>query len=103
MTFTPKRFQSPPPPITRAHVPLSRLQQQVAAIVTGQRNARLLAEAAEHTHSPSDRLAYQLDAWLVRHPDAPVAQISDYPAWAAEMAARETANRAARAARKETT
>jgi hypothetical protein len=103
MTFTPKRFQSPPPPITRADVPLSTLREQVAAIVAGQRNARLLAEAAEHTHSPSDRLAYQLDAWLVRHPDAPVAQLADYPAWAAEMAARETANRLARAARKETT
>jgi hypothetical protein len=103
MTFTPKRFQSPPPPITRADVRLSTLREQVAAIVAGQRNARILAEAAEHSHSPSDRLAYQLDAWLVRHPDAPVAQISDYPAWAAEMAARETANRAARAARKETT
>ncbi|MEV8033969.1 hypothetical protein [Streptomyces sp. NPDC086182] len=103
MTFTPKRFQSPPQPITAADVPVSTLREQVAAIVAGQRNARLLAEAAAHSHSPSDRLAYQLDAWLVRHPNAPVAQVSDYPDWAAEMTARETANRAARAARKETT
>jgi hypothetical protein len=83
-------------------VPLSTLQQQVAAIVTGQRNARLLAEAAEHSHSASDRLAYQLDAWLVRHPNAPLAQIADYPAWAAEMTARVEAERAARNALKET-
>jgi hypothetical protein len=100
MTFTPKRFQTLAPRIEQADVPLSTLREQVAAIVAGQRNARLLAEAASRTHSPSDRLAYQMDAWLVRHHDAPVAQLADYPAWAAEMAARETANRAAR---KETT
>jgi len=35
------------------------------------------------------------------HPEA-CACIADYPAWAAEMAARENANREARTARKET-
>jgi hypothetical protein len=102
MTFTPRAFQTVPPRIEQADVPLATLQQQVAAIVTGQRNAQLLAEAADRTASPSDRIAYQLDAWLVRHPNAPVAQVADYPAWAAEMTARENANREARTARKET-
>ncbi|MEU0783449.1 hypothetical protein ABZ341_17985 [Streptomyces sp. NPDC006173] len=101
MTFTPRAFQSPAPRIEQADVPLATLQQQVAAIVTGQRNAQLLTEAADRTKSPSDRPAYQLDAWLVRHPNAPLAQIADYPVWAAEMTARENANREARA-RKET-
>ncbi|MEU8642328.1 hypothetical protein AB0C91_10460 [Streptomyces sp. NPDC048674] len=96
MTFTPRAFQKPAPRIEQADVPLATLQQQVAAIVTGQRNAQLLTEAADRTASPSDRLAYQLDAWLVRHPNAPVAQLADYPAWAAEMTARENANRKAR-------
>lgn len=81
MTFTPRAFQKPAPRIEQADVPLATLQQQVAAIVTGQRNAQLLTEAADRTASPSDRLAYQLDAWLVRHPEAPVSTLDDYPDW----------------------
>jgi hypothetical protein len=96
MTFTPKRFQTPLPPITRADVPLSTLAADMKQLVARQRACQTLTDAAEHTHSPSDRIAYELDAWLVTHPDAKVTQLADYPAWAAEMVARETANRAAR-------
>jgi hypothetical protein len=100
MTFTPKRFQTVAPPITRADVPLSTLAADMKQLVARQRACRLLADAANRSKSPSDRIAYALDAWLVTHPDAKVTQLADYPAWAAEMAARETANRAVR---KETT
>lgn len=102
MTFTPKSFQSPPPPITAADVPLSTLRERMAADVratVARQRAQTLTDAAQLSHSPSDRIAYALDAWLITHPDAPLAQVADYPAWAAEMAARENANRAARALR----
>jgi hypothetical protein len=62
-------------PISDLDVPLPTVQQ----IVTRQRNCQTLADAAAHTHSPSDRIAYQLDAWLVTHPDAPVSTEADYP------------------------
>ncbi|MCW7941608.1 hypothetical protein AAW14_06050 [Streptomyces hygroscopicus] len=64
-----------------------QLEADVRAIVARQRACQTLADAAAHTHSPSDRLAYALDAWLVAHPDAPVSTLADYPAWAAAMAA----------------
>jgi hypothetical protein len=79
-----------------------RLEADVKQLVARQRACQLLAEAANRSKSPSDRIAYALDEWLVTHPDAKVTQLADYPAWAAEMAARETVNRAARNARRET-
>lgn len=46
-------------------------------------NARVLtlAAAEARTHSPSDRIAFRLDEWLVTHPDAPVSTGADYPNW----------------------
>jgi hypothetical protein len=46
--------------------------------------------AAARTHSPSDHLAYDLDAWLIQHPEAPVSTDADYPHWAAALAALPT-------------
>ncbi|KAB1979268.1 hypothetical protein [Streptomyces triticiradicis] len=83
-------------PISDLDVPLTELQQLLAR----QRNCQTLADAAAHSHSPSDRIAYALDAWLITHSDAPVATVADYPVWAAEMAARENANREVRNARR---
>lgn len=51
--------------------------------------------AAERTHSPSDRLAFLLDAQLVHHPEL-LATDKDFPGWAEHIAAREAANRRAR-------
>lgn len=42
--------------------------------------------AASHTKSPSDRLAYALDEWLLGHPEAPVSVDADYADWAAALA-----------------
>jgi hypothetical protein len=53
-----------------------------------------LQVAAAHTASPSDRLAYALDEWLLGHPEAPVATDADYPAWAAQLATQPTYFRA---------
>lgn len=44
-------------------------------------NAAIVLAAAARTHSPSDRIAYRLDEWLVTHPDAPVSTPADYPNW----------------------
>lgn len=93
---------APTRPIRDLDVPLPTLRQQVAAIVAGQRNAQILADAAKHTHSASDHLAYDLDAWLVRHPEAPLSKDADFPGWAEYIAAREADNRKAQNALKET-
>jgi len=57
--------------------------------------------AAERTNSPSDRIAFYLDAYLVRE-QAPVSTDDTYPGWAEHIAALEAANRQARNARMET-
>lgn len=46
-------------------------------------------QAAERTHSPSDRIAFALDAWLVTHPKAPVSRDADYDGWSEWIAARQ--------------
>jgi hypothetical protein len=48
-------------------------------------------EAAARTHSPSDQIAFHLDAWLVEHPEA-CATAADYPGWADEFAAIKAAH-----------
>lgn len=53
--------------------------------------------AAARTHSPSDRLACYLDIRLEQHPEL-LATEADYPEWAAEFAAKQTAERRARKA-----
>jgi hypothetical protein len=75
--------------ISDLDVPLSTVQQLVAR----QRNCQTLADAAAHTHSPSDRIAYAHDAWLLSHPDGACSSDDDYPGFAEYVAAREAANR----------
>jgi hypothetical protein len=41
----------------------------------------ILAAASLRTSSPSDRIAYALDTWLIEHPDAPVSTDATYPGW----------------------
>jgi hypothetical protein len=81
MTTTPRD-------IADLDVPLATVQQLVAR----QRACQTLADAAAHTHSPSDRIAYAHDAWLLSHPEA-CACTDDYPGFAEYVAAREAANR----------
>lgn len=65
--------------LSRLDVPLAVVEAQIAAVAT-------LVDAAAHSHSPSDRLAYALDQWLVTHPDAPIATDKDFPGWAERIA-----------------
>ncbi|MFE0039373.1 hypothetical protein [Streptomyces sp. NPDC059015] len=73
---------------------------QVAADARARKQAadvEVLHEAASHSHSPSDRIAYALDESLLTHPEAPVTTDADAPAeWLAWLAARIAANEAAR-------
>lgn len=55
-------------------------------------------QAAERTNSPSDRIAFSHDAWLVTHPEA-CATEADYPDFAEWVAAREADNRRAKEAK----
>jgi hypothetical protein len=73
-------------PIRDLDVPLTTVQQ----IVARQRACQTLADAAAHTHSPSDRIAYAHDAWLLSHPDGACSTNDDYPAWATALAAQPT-------------
>jgi hypothetical protein len=50
----------------------------------------ILQIAAARTHSPSDHLAYDLGAWLIQHPEAPVSTDDNYPLWAAQLAEQDT-------------
>jgi len=47
--------------------------------------------AAAHTASPSDRIAYALDEWLITHPKA-CSTDADYPGWTERIAALAAAN-----------
>ena len=84
-------------PIRHLTVP----QDQLAAAVRQLAALRTLLAAREHAASPSDRLAYSLDADLITG-DVPVSTDADYDGWAEHIAALEAANRQARNARKET-
>jgi len=57
MTWTPKSFQSPPPPITAADVPLSTLRERMTALVERQKQEaaveRLRLLLAEQPHQPA--------------------------------------------------
>ncbi|MGY0062755.1 hypothetical protein ACWY4P_40520 [Streptomyces sp. LZ34] len=54
--------------------------EQVAAEARALDDCRVLRDAMAATHSPSDRIAYAYDQWLVTHPEAcPTA--ADYPGW----------------------
>lgn len=78
---------APVKPIAAVDVPAARVAEQAVA-------CRVLAEAAAHTESPSDRIAYAFDQWLITHPDTQLATDADYPTWAAELASRPTYYRA---------
>jgi len=47
--------------------------------------------AAAHSASPSDRIAYALDEWLITHPKA-CSTDADYPGWTEQIAALAAAN-----------
>lgn len=78
-----KAFQSPAPPIAAADVPLPVLEAELAAAA--------FEQAAARTASPSDQIAFRLDAWLVTHPTA-CATSADYPDWPAQFAAIKAAH-----------
>jgi hypothetical protein len=88
-----KAFQTPAPHITRADRPAAELAADMHALVAHQRACQTLADAAAHTHSPSDRIAYAHDAWLLSHPDGACSSDADYPAWATALAAQPTYHR----------
>jgi hypothetical protein len=69
-------------------VPAEQITAQVASDV--------YRKAMATTHSPSDRIAYALDVFLVAHPKAPVSKDPDYPGFAEWVAQEEAKNEAAR-------
>ncbi|WP_328336833.1 hypothetical protein [Streptomyces violaceus] len=71
-------------PIAQLDVPTADLVASLAATT--------LHAAAERTHSPSDRIAYAFDEWLVTHPKTPVSTDADYAGWAEHIAALQAAN-----------
>ena len=75
-----------PRPIAALDVPLPEVEADA-----------FFRQAAEHTDSPSDRLAFYLDAQLVHHPEL-LATDKDYPGFAEWIAAREADNRRTREA-----
>ena len=70
-------------------VPLPTLQAEIAAAA--------FEQAAARTHSPSEQIAYRLDAWLVTHPGA-CSTDQDYPGWAEHIAQLQAANHTAKEA-----
>ncbi|MEU3432294.1 hypothetical protein [Streptomyces sp. NPDC006863] len=64
--------------IERLDVPLADLELQIACETTRKALAR--------THSPSDRIAYANDLFLLTHPEA-CSTDADYPEWPAQVAA----------------
>lgn len=80
--------------VSRLDVPLPEVEAE-AERLWEERERRVVAlhfrQAAAHTHSPSDQIAFQLDAWLVTHPKA-CATADDYPGWAEEFAAIKAAH-----------
>ncbi|MFF2475142.1 hypothetical protein [Streptomyces sp. NPDC058066] len=59
---------SKPRDIAALDVPARKVAAEVKALVTRQR-CQVLADAAKRTASPSDRIAYALDAELLLHPE----------------------------------
>ncbi|MDF2707046.1 MAG: hypothetical protein K0R62_2698 [Nonomuraea muscovyensis] len=69
--------------VSRMDVPLPVLEAELAAAS--------FEQAATRTASPSEQIAYRLDAWLVTHPDV-CATAADYPDWPAQFAAIKAAH-----------
>lgn len=80
MSIDPNPIGLPPRSRDAWDVPASRLEADLKALVARQRACQVLAEAAARTESPSDRLAYVHDAWLLTHPEA-CSTSADYPNW----------------------
>ncbi|MER6350567.1 hypothetical protein ABT186_01620 [Streptomyces sp. NPDC001634] len=78
-------------------------QREAAAVeaeqIWAERDRRVAAltlrQAAERTHSPSDRIGDSLAAFLVRE-QIPVSTDDTYPGWVEHIAALQAANRNAR-------
>lgn len=75
---------TPPRDIAALDVPADTVAAEAACIT--------LRQAAAHSHSPSDRIAYALDERLLDHMDEePTAD--DYPGWAEHIAALAASNK----------
>ncbi|MFF0736807.1 hypothetical protein ACFYVK_35000 [Streptomyces chartreusis] len=85
-------------PIAALDVPLSAVEAE-AERIWAERERRVAAlyfrQAATRTASPSDRIAFALDAHLIRE-QVPVSTDADYPGWAEHIAALQAANLNAR-------
>ena len=83
--------------LARVDRPAEQLTADMAALVSKQleREADVVREAMTRTHSPSDRIAYALDARLVTHPEVHLADDDDYAGtpWAAWLADRIASNK----------
>lgn len=77
-------------PIERLDVPAAVVAQQMASDVC--------LKAMAVTLSPSDRIAYANDLFLLDHPEA-CSTDADYPEWAAQLAQQIAKNRVRRSAR----
>ncbi|MEU9310925.1 hypothetical protein [Streptomyces sp. NPDC048256] len=81
-------------PIAALNMPLDDVAAE-AERMWAERDRRVAAlhfeQAAARTASPSDQIAFHLDAWLVKHPDA-CATADDYPDWPAQFAAIKAAH-----------
>lgn len=71
-------------PLARLDIPLPVVEADVAAAQ--------FERAATLTASPSEQIAYHLDAWLVTHPDDVRAAAEAYPDWPAQFAAIKAAH-----------
>lgn len=84
--------------LSRLDVLLADVEAE-AELLWAERDRRVAAlnfrAAAARTHSPSDQIAFLLDAHLVRN-QVPVSVDADYPGFAEWVAAREAGNRNAR-------
>ena len=63
--------------LSRLDVPLADVEAHMAE----QRRIACLLVARVRSNSPSDRLAYAMDVWLIEHPEAPVSTNDTYPNW----------------------
>jgi hypothetical protein len=76
MTFTPKRFQSPPPCIAAADVPLATLRERMTALVERQRNEAAAEALRLKQAAAADRLRLLLAEQP--HQPAPAGELAEY-------------------------
>jgi hypothetical protein len=68
---------TPTNPIERLDVPSAEVEAQ----------CQVMRDAFKASHSPSDRIAYAADLFLIEHPEACTPSTAAEPAWAAWVAA----------------